>query len=83
MIGGPILFESFSKDSDTDPYNTSSFSNTDLDYQLRQHDITHVVLAGLTTNTCVESTARAARELCVFFACSVFMLGTLLIILPN
>lgn len=52
---------------DTNSFNASSFSNTDMDYQLRQHDITHVVLAGLTTNTCVESTARAARELYAFF----------------
>lgn len=43
----------------------SSFSNTDLDYQLRQRDITHLIFAGLTTNTCVETTARHARELCV------------------
>ncbi|KAJ5604165.1 Isochorismatase-like protein [Penicillium hordei] len=44
-------------------WNSSSFANTDLEYQLRQNDITHIVLAGLTTNTCVESTARAAREI--------------------
>lgn len=41
----------------------SSFANTDLDYQLRQHDITHLVLAGMATNTCLESTARHSREL--------------------
>ncbi|KAF4339832.1 isochorismatase hydrolase [Fusarium beomiforme] len=44
-------------------WNSSSFSNTDLDYQLRQREITHVVLAGLVTNTCIESTARHATEL--------------------
>ncbi|KAJ5653343.1 Isochorismatase-like protein [Penicillium lividum] len=43
-------------------WNSNSFANTDMEFQLRQHDITHVVLAGLTTNSCVESTARAARE---------------------
>lgn len=43
----------------------SSFQNTDLDYQLRQRGITHLVLAGLVANTCLESTARYAYEQCV------------------
>lgn len=46
-----------------DPRFNSSFANTDLEYQLRQRDITKLVFAGLTTNTCLESTARYAREL--------------------
>lgn len=59
-----ILFESSCCiEDDTNSNNDSSFANTDLEYQLRQRDITHIVLAGLTTNTCVESTARAAREM--------------------
>ncbi|CAI7658834.1 unnamed protein product [Penicillium pancosmium] len=67
-FGGQILKELEPQPSNGDVvvsrhWNSSSFSNTDLEYQLRQHDITHIVLAGLTTNTCVESTARAAREL--------------------
>ena len=41
----------------------SSFQNTDLDYQLHQREITHVVLAGLTTNHCVEATGRYAYDL--------------------
>lgn len=41
----------------------SSFSNTDLDYQLRQREIKNLVFAGLTANTCLESTARHAYEL--------------------
>ncbi|MFB7533362.1 isochorismatase family cysteine hydrolase [Streptomyces sp. NPDC056178] len=41
----------------------SGFANTDLDLQLRQHGITHVVLIGLLANTCIESTARYAMEL--------------------
>jgi nicotinamidase-related amidase len=41
----------------------SSFQNTDLDFQLRQRDITNVVIAGLTANACVEATARYAYEL--------------------
>ncbi|CZR63376.1 uncharacterized protein PAC_13273 [Phialocephala subalpina] len=42
---------------------TSSFQNTDLDYQLRQRDVANVVIGGLTANTCMESTARYAYEL--------------------
>jgi nicotinamidase-related amidase len=41
----------------------SGFANTDLDHQLRQHAITHVILVGLLANTCVESTGRYAMEL--------------------
>ena len=41
----------------------SGFANTDLDQQLRQHGITHVVVVGLLANTCIESTARYAMEL--------------------
>ena len=44
-------------------WNSSSFQNTDLDFQLKQRDVTHVVLAGLIANTCLESTARYAYEL--------------------
>jgi nicotinamidase-related amidase len=41
----------------------SSFQNTDLDYQLKQKNITNLVLGGMTANTCLESTARYAYEL--------------------
>ena len=41
----------------------SSFQNTDLDYQLRQREITKLVFAGLVANTCLEATARHAFEL--------------------
>jgi nicotinamidase-related amidase len=41
----------------------SSFNNTDLDYQLRQREITEIVIAGLVANTCVEATARYAYDL--------------------
>jgi nicotinamidase-related amidase len=41
----------------------SGFANTDLDMQLKQHGISHVILMGLIANTCVESTARFAMEL--------------------
>jgi nicotinamidase-related amidase len=41
----------------------SGFANTDLDQQLRQRGITHVILVGLLANTCIESTGRYAMEL--------------------
>ncbi|MFB8754443.1 cysteine hydrolase [Streptomyces nigra] len=41
----------------------SGFANTDLDFRLKQHRITHVVLVGLLANTCIESTGRFAMEL--------------------
>ncbi|KIW13331.1 hypothetical protein PV08_08519 [Exophiala spinifera] len=44
-------------------WNSSSFANTDLDYQLRQREITHLVMAGMVANTCLEATARHATEL--------------------
>ncbi|KXH53840.1 NUDIX domain-containing protein [Colletotrichum salicis] len=43
--------------------NNSGFANTDLNYQLRQRGVTHLVLAGMVANTCLESTTRDAREL--------------------
>ncbi|CAH0054554.1 unnamed protein product [Clonostachys solani] len=44
-------------------WNSSGFANTDLNYQLRQRGITHLVMTGMVANTCLESTARDAREL--------------------
>jgi nicotinamidase-related amidase len=41
----------------------SGFANTDLDFQLKQHGITQVILTGLLANTCIESTGRFAMEL--------------------
>lgn len=41
----------------------SGFANTDLDQQLKQHGITHVIAVGLLANTCIESTARYAMEI--------------------
>lgn len=41
----------------------SGFANTDLDYLLKQREITHVICIGLLANTCIESTARYAMEL--------------------
>jgi nicotinamidase-related amidase len=44
-------------------WGQSGFANTDLDLQLKQHGISHVVIVGLLANTCIESTARFAMEL--------------------
>src|SRR6201996_229088 len=41
----------------------SGFANTDLDFQLKQHGITHVIAIGLLANTCIESAGRFAMEL--------------------
>lgn len=40
----------------------NAFNGTDLDQQLKQRGIERVVLAGLTSHTCVESTGRHATE---------------------
>ncbi len=44
-------------------WGASSFANTDLDMQLRQRGITHVIFIGAIANTCTEASARAAAEL--------------------
>lgn len=41
----------------------SGFANTDLDFQLKQQGVTHVIAVGLLANTCIESTARFAMEI--------------------
>lgn len=40
----------------------NAFHSTDLEYQLRQRGITDVVLAGVVTSICIDSTARSAFE---------------------
>jgi nicotinamidase-related amidase len=42
---------------------SSGFTGTDLHEKLQEKSITHVVLAGLLSNTCIESTARSALDL--------------------
>ncbi|MGB3496034.1 MAG: isochorismatase family cysteine hydrolase [Elainellaceae cyanobacterium] len=44
-------------------WGASSFANTDLDVQLRQRGITHVIFIGAIANTCTEASARYAAEL--------------------
>ena len=41
----------------------SGFANTDLDQQLKQHDIDRIILIGMLANTCIESTGRFGMEL--------------------
>jgi len=41
----------------------SGFANTDLDYQLRNHGVDHLILAGMRGNACIEATARYGVEL--------------------
>jgi nicotinamidase-related amidase len=41
----------------------SSFANTDLDFQLKQHSIRKIILVGMVANTCIESTGRFGMEL--------------------
>ncbi|MEL1265767.1 isochorismatase family cysteine hydrolase [Pseudoxanthomonas putridarboris] len=44
-------------------WGASGFANTDLDYLLKQHHISHLILVGLIANTCIETTGRVAAEL--------------------
>jgi nicotinamidase-related amidase len=44
-------------------WTASGFANTDLDFLLRQHNIDHIVVAGMRANTCIDSTARYGVEL--------------------
>lgn len=40
----------------------NAFSNTELDRVLREHNIHHLLLAGMITSLCIDSTGRAAYE---------------------
>ena len=42
---------------------TGAFSSSGLDHALRTFDVTDLVLTGVSTNSCVESTFRAAADL--------------------
>jgi ureidoacrylate peracid hydrolase len=42
---------------------SSGFANTDLDFQLKQHSVHHLIVIGLIAHTCVEATVRFAAEL--------------------
>lgn len=42
---------------------SSGFAGTDLDAQLRARNITHLILVGCISNSCIEATARSAVDL--------------------
>jgi len=42
---------------------SSGFANTDLDLQLKRHNIRRLIVIGLLAHTCVEATVRFAAEL--------------------
>jgi nicotinamidase-related amidase len=44
-------------------WHSSGFANTDLDMQLKQFGISHVILIGMIAHTCIEATGRSATEL--------------------
>ncbi|MFD3917204.1 cysteine hydrolase family protein [Streptomyces sp. NPDC058603] len=44
-------------------WSSSGFANTDLDLMLKQHHIRKVVIIGMKSNTCVDTTARFGQEL--------------------
>ena len=44
-------------------WGSSGFTNTDLDFRLKQRGIVKVIVIGLLANTCIESTGRFAAEL--------------------
>jgi nicotinamidase-related amidase len=42
---------------------SSGFANTDLDLQLKKHEIHQLIVIGLISHTCVEATVRFGAEL--------------------
>lgn len=42
--------------------NIDVLANTDLEVQLRQHDVEYIAIAGMIGTMCVESTARSCME---------------------
>lgn len=44
-------------------WGASGFANTDLDFLLKQHRISHLILVGMIANICIETTGRYASEL--------------------
>ena len=44
-------------------WTANGFANTNLDFLLKQHNIDHVVIAGMKANSCIDTTSRYAVEL--------------------
>jgi hypothetical protein len=55
----------FQGSSPIEPREIGSFTECApyLDFQLKQHGVSHVIAVGLLANTCIESTSRFAMEL--------------------
>jgi nicotinamidase-related amidase len=45
-------------------WTASGSANTNLDFLLKQHNIDHVVIAGMKANTCIDTTSRYAIKIC-------------------
>ncbi|MER5688827.1 isochorismatase family protein [Streptomyces sp. NPDC002205] len=43
--------------------SAGGFAKTDLDFLLKQHHVSRIVLIGMRANTCIDTTARFAQEL--------------------
>jgi len=44
-------------------YAQNGFSNTDLDFELKQHGIRKIILVGVIANSCIEATGRYGMEM--------------------
>ncbi|MBI5317923.1 isochorismatase family cysteine hydrolase [Bradyrhizobium sp.] len=65
-FGGKFLSELAPADGDiisSEHSCSSGFAGTDLHPQLQARGITHLIIIGLVTNSCIEATARSAVDL--------------------
>jgi nicotinamidase-related amidase len=65
-FGGQFLPELAPVDGDiisSEHSCSSGFAGTDLHVQLQARGVTHLVIVGLITNSCIEATARSAVDL--------------------
>ena len=65
-LGGEFLAELAPQDGDiisSEHLCSSGFAGTDLHVQLQGRGITHLVIIGMITNSCIEATARSAVDL--------------------
>ena len=59
----PMSFLSHSPDAVFFKHVHNAFTDTGLDYWLRSRDINHLIICGLRTEQCCETTARVASDL--------------------
>jgi nicotinamidase-related amidase len=65
-FGGQFLSELAPQDGEiisSEHSCSSGFAGTNLHAQLQDRDITHLIIIGLVTNSCIEATARSAVDL--------------------